>query len=149
MTTSFRESNIGTGLMHGVTFTEKHLDIEANCWNLAVTDIPWQLGEGVRYSLLDTDLFVNPVAETIEEQLLSRHPRYENTVLVRDLFQCFHRNDGTLVQQRMFSSPSSQIGIRVRAHHVTDGWYQFPRREPIRRRPTTTTCTPRENIVGF
>ena len=76
-----------------------HFGVKANFWHLATTDIPWQLQEGTRTSLLDTDLLTNPVAANIEEQLLSRHGRYENAVLVRDLFQCYHRADGTSSRQ--------------------------------------------------
>ncbi len=74
--------------------TAKQFNIGTDFWQLGTTDIPWQLGEGTRSSLLDTDLGTNAVSSTIEEQLLSRHPRYANSVLVRALFQCYHRPDG-------------------------------------------------------
>lgn len=77
--------------MSGVVYRGNILQVESDFWNLAVTDIPWQLGEGVKSSLLDTDLFSNPVAGNVEKQLLSRHPRYKHAVLVRDLFQCIHK----------------------------------------------------------
>ena len=90
--------NPGSGsvndLIHEIRYKGAQFGVKASFWDLATTDIPWQLGEGTRSSLLDTDLFTNPVAIDIEEQLLSRHPRYQNAVLVRDLFQCFHRADG-------------------------------------------------------
>ncbi|KAL6714173.1 hypothetical protein ACLMJK_008667 [Lecanora helva] len=63
-------------------------------WQLCTSDIPWQLGEGTRFSLLETDLGTNAVSLTIKEQSLSRHPRYANSVLVRALLQCYHREDG-------------------------------------------------------
>ena len=74
--------------------TAKQFKIGTDFWQLGTTDIPWQLGEGTRFSLLDTDLGTNAVSLTVEEQQLSRHPRYENSVLVRALFQCYHRADG-------------------------------------------------------
>lgn len=74
--------------------TATQFNIGTDFWQLGMTDIPWQLGEGTRTSLLDTDLGTNAVSVSIEEQLLSRHPRYANSVLVRALFQCYHRVDG-------------------------------------------------------
>ena len=68
--------------------------IGTDFWQLGTTDIPWQLGEGTRFGLLDTDLGTNAVATTVEEQFLSRHPRYADATLVRALFQCYHRTDG-------------------------------------------------------
>ena len=74
--------------------TARRSPIDNGFWQLAMTDIPWQLGEGTRTSLLDTDLGTNGVSSNIEEQTLSRHPRYAHSVLVRALFQCYHRADG-------------------------------------------------------
>ena len=74
--------------------TARRFDIDTDFWQLAMSDIPWQLGEGTRTSLLDTDLGTNEISLTIEDQILSRHPRYANAVLVRALFQCYHRGDG-------------------------------------------------------
>ena len=71
--------------------TAHDLDIGTSFWHFSLTDIPWQLGEGTRSSLLDTDLGANPASSTITEQFLSRHPKYENAVLVRALFQCYQR----------------------------------------------------------
>lgn len=82
-------------LDHDISSGEARFGVKANFWQRVTSDIPWQLGEGTRSSLLDTDLLTNPVAVNIEEQLLSRHARYQNAVLVRDLFQCYHRADGT------------------------------------------------------
>ncbi|KAL8670641.1 MAG: hypothetical protein Q9168_004835 [Polycauliona sp. 1 TL-2023] len=69
----------------------KMYDIGTSFWHLCLTDIPWQLGEGTRTSLLDADLGINPASTTVQDQFLSRHPSYENAVLVRSLFQCYHR----------------------------------------------------------
>ena len=74
--------------------TAKQYDIGTDFWQLGTTDVPWQLGEGTRFSLLDTDLGTNAVSLNIEEQQLSRHPRFENAILVRALLQCYHRADG-------------------------------------------------------
>lgn len=70
-------------------------DVGTSFWHLTLTDIPWQLGEGTRTSLLDTDLGVNPASTIAHEQFLSHHPSYEDIVLVRSLFQCYHRDGKT------------------------------------------------------
>lgn len=80
------------GLAHEINRTARYMGVGDTFWHLVLTDIPWQLGEGTRSNLLDTDLGVNPVSTIIHNQFLSRHPRYENAVLVRALFQCFYRD---------------------------------------------------------
>ncbi len=92
-------SGVVSNLIRDINSGGEHFGVKANFWRLATTDVPWQLEEGTRTSLLDTDVLTNPVAVNIEEQLLSRHARYQNAVLVRDLFQCYHRADGTLSRQ--------------------------------------------------
>ena len=69
----------------------KMYDLGTSFWHLCLTDIPWQLGEGTRTSLLDADLGINPASTIVQDQFLSRHPSYENAVLVRSLFQCYQR----------------------------------------------------------
>ena len=83
-----------SSMSEDIMITAKQFNIGTDFWQLGTTDIPWQLGEGTRFGLLDTDLGTNAVSLTIEEQLLSRHPRYKNAVLVRALFQCYQRADG-------------------------------------------------------
>ncbi|KAL8979369.1 MAG: hypothetical protein Q9205_005279 [Flavoplaca limonia] len=61
----------------------KMYDLGTSFWHLCLTDIPWQLGEGTRTSLLDADLGINPASTIVQDQFLSRHPSYENAVLVR------------------------------------------------------------------
>lgn len=80
------------GMRQEMDSTAMNFDVGTTFWHLTLTDIPWQLGEGTRTSLLDTDLGVNPASTTIRDQFLSRHPSYENAVLVRSLFQCYHRD---------------------------------------------------------
>ena len=72
----------------------RQYNIGKDFWQHGTTDIPWQLGEGTRFSLLDTDLGTNAVALTVDDRILSRHERYANSVLVRALFQCYYRTDG-------------------------------------------------------
>lgn len=92
--------DMGSGMEANVRSTAKRLDIGDDFWQLGATDVPWQLGEGLRSSLLDVDLGTNPVLSTVEEQRLSRHPRYQNAALVRSLFQTYQRSDGRSLKQR-------------------------------------------------
>ena len=87
----------GLGLLEEIEGTGRLLGIEPTFWNLVQADIPWQLTEGARSSLLDSDLVLNPVLKKADEQILGQHTRYSEAVLVRDLFQCFHREDGRFI----------------------------------------------------
>ena len=95
LTRSLSSTDLGDDLLNGLIQLGWYLDDKPTFWNLAKTEITWQLSEGVKSSLLDTDVFTNPVAEKVEDQMLGRHPRYEGTILVRDYFHCFHRENGT------------------------------------------------------
>lgn len=94
LTNQLADNDLGKDFLRDLVRSGWRLDQPPTFWDLAKTEITWQLSEGVKSSLLDTDVFTNPVARKIEGQLLGRHARYENSVLVRDLFQCFHRSDG-------------------------------------------------------
>ncbi|KAL8692000.1 MAG: hypothetical protein Q9218_002892 [Villophora microphyllina] len=93
-------------LKNSLKWTASNNDVGTSYWHQTITDIPWQLGEGTRTSLLDTDLGVNPASTVIQEQFLSRHPSYENAILVRSLFQCYHREGYVLTM-----SPLAGTGI--------------------------------------
>ncbi|KAL9017489.1 MAG: hypothetical protein Q9185_005202 [Variospora sp. 1 TL-2023] len=81
-----------SGMQRELQRTAINHDVGTTFWHLTLTDIPWQLGEGTRTSLLDTDLGINPASTVVQDQFLSRHPSYEDAVLVRSLFQCYHRD---------------------------------------------------------
>ncbi|KAL9576842.1 MAG: hypothetical protein Q9212_006772 [Teloschistes hypoglaucus] len=94
-------------LREELKLTANNYDVGTSYWHQTITDIPWQLGEGTRTSLLDTDLGVNPASTLVQEQFLSRHPSYENAILVRSLFQCYHREVGFVLTL----SPLAGIGM--------------------------------------
>lgn len=103
----------------------KMYDLGTSFWHLCLTDIPWQLGEGTRTSLLDADLGINPASTIVQDQFLSRHPSYENAVLVRSLFQCYQRTG----QHILFNSNGTQAYLttyRLRANNVPARWCQLP-----------------------
>jgi len=78
-----------------------HLDIGRGFWDMVRADLPWQLSEGTRASIHDTDIGTNPPALSIEAPMLPRHPKYEGAVFVRDPLQCLPRSDG---KQRSLSA---------------------------------------------
>lgn len=69
----------------------KHLGKSWILGDLARSNFPWQLTEGIRSDLDDPNMLQIP---EFENQILAQHGVYSKAVLVRDMFQCFHRNDG-------------------------------------------------------
>ena len=63
-------------------------------WDDVLSDLPWQLGEGIRSSYTKMEVAQNLLAPRVDQQMLSRHPVYSNAVLVRDHFRCFPHDDG-------------------------------------------------------
>ncbi|KAI4109394.1 MAG: hypothetical protein L6R37_000551 [Teloschistes peruensis] len=103
---SSKAPTMQSDLREELKLTADNYDVGTSYWHQTITDIPWQLGEGTRTSLLDTDLGVNPASTLVQEQFLSRHPSYENAVLVRSLFQCYHREGFVLTL-----SPLAGVGM--------------------------------------
>lgn len=96
---SYQDNDMVAKIIRDIVSKGAHFGVKTSSWHFGTTDIPWQLGEGTRSSLLDTYLLTNPVALSIEEQLLSRHLGDQNVLLVRDLIQCYHRADGICFSQ--------------------------------------------------
>lgn len=92
---SFKD-NRTDNLLSDIQWRAQHLGLSDAFWQIVYSDMPWQLSEGIRSNLLDSDIDVdiNPVTTTVNAQILSRHPKYRDAVLVRDVLRCLHRNDG-------------------------------------------------------
>ena len=135
---------------NAINQTAKQFKIGKDFWQLATTDIPWQLGEGTRFSLLDTDLGTNAVSLTAEEQILSRHPRYANSVLVRALFQCYHRADGELPSDTSSSVLNPLLAGYVLTMSPTAGINFLDRNmlQDIQVRPGTRAAVDDTSFVG-
>ncbi|KAL8683968.1 MAG: hypothetical protein Q9224_006643, partial [Gallowayella concinna] len=71
-------------------------------WDHARSDLPLLLTEG-NFGISGSSILSPSLA--VEDQMLSRHPNYKGVILVRDLFQSFHRGDGFLLTM------SSMVGI--------------------------------------
>ena len=90
------DTDAGAGLLHnGLSldfyFRENRPGRSRGFRHLVRSDLPWQLTEGIRSDLDQVDMYQIP---EFENQMLSQHREYSGGFLVRDLFQCFHRNDG-------------------------------------------------------
>lgn len=77
-----------------VNWREGHLGVRANYWNLAASDMPWQLTEGLAMGSHEPVEGLKPVSRHIDQQSLSAHPFFTKSQIVRNPFRCFHRSDG-------------------------------------------------------
>ncbi|KAL8823570.1 MAG: hypothetical protein Q9191_005733, partial [Dirinaria sp. TL-2023a] len=80
-----------------VTWRAGHLGVSANYWTMAASDMPWQLSEGMTLGSQGPMEGLKPIGRHIERQLLSSHPFYAKSQLVRNPFRTFHRGDGFLL----------------------------------------------------
>ena len=63
-------------------------------WTASISDIPWQISEGLTmtdYGPLDG---LRPSLWQSDKQALHKHGFFGSAQLVRDVFRCFHRDDG-------------------------------------------------------
>ena len=72
--------------------------MKAHYWNMAASDMPWQLSEGIAMGGFGGPTEgLKPVGRHIEKQTLASHPFFRKAQLVRDPFRTFHRGDGYLL----------------------------------------------------
>ena len=83
----------GTGLPNKVQSEASRLGAGSAFWDLAHSDLPWQLTQSIRS---DFDVMNTLEAPDFERQILSRHGAYAEAILVRDSFQSFHRDEGRI-----------------------------------------------------
>lgn len=95
-----------------------HLGVEANYWNLAASDMPWQLTEGIAMGSQVPVEGLQPIGRHVEKQSLSAHPFFKDSQIVRNPFRCFHRSDGRCM------IPLSGIVLiyRVPLNLIANGW---------------------------
>ena len=80
---------------HDTSWRAKYFGNKSAFRGLVRSDSPWQLTEGIRSELDDPNMLHIP---EFENQILAQHGVYSKAVLVRDLFQCFRRNDGMILK---------------------------------------------------
>lgn len=74
-----------------------HLAMEPSFWNLVDADMPWQLSEGLAMGAMGPRDGLQPILRQTTKLVLSSHPFYKNSQLVRSPFRTFHRSDGFLL----------------------------------------------------
>lgn len=82
-------------LMEDVEWRSDHVHSSASYWGLVSSDMAWQLSEGLGRGLSGPHAGLKPVSRHVDQQILSRHPFYGESQIVRSSFRCFHRSDGT------------------------------------------------------
>lgn len=99
-----------------------HLGAKVGFWNSAYGDLPRQLVEdaNVGFSYLDTN--GEHHVPSLDPQMFSRHPVYRDAVLVRNLFRCFHRGDGSTPSCTINSETCVANNDRIPPHHEPSNW---------------------------
>jgi len=82
-------------LIEDVKWRSGHVHSPTSYWDLASSDMAWQLSEGLARGLSGPHAGLKPIGRHIDQQILSRHPFYKQSQIVRSRLRCFHRNDGT------------------------------------------------------
>lgn len=83
-------------LRSDMTWRAEHVGKTLNYWDLASSDIPWQLSEGTSLYLQGPYDGSHRMKLTVDDQALSKHPFFRDSQFVRDPFRCFHRADGMI-----------------------------------------------------
>ncbi|KAL8784546.1 MAG: hypothetical protein Q9213_003894 [Squamulea squamosa] len=86
-----------SSLQSDVSWRADHLAMPPNYWNLVLSDMPWQLSEGLAMGIRGVTEGLQPISRQIGQQILCNHPFYTNCHMVRNIFRCFHRSDGILL----------------------------------------------------
>ncbi|KAL9603603.1 MAG: hypothetical protein Q9219_001106 [cf. Caloplaca sp. 3 TL-2023] len=86
-----------SSLQSDIQWRENHLGLTASYWNLVASDMPWQLDEGLSIGIRGPLEGLQPITRHVEPQMLSTHPFFRDSHLVRNIFRTFHRADGVLL----------------------------------------------------
>ena len=121
------EGDINETLQRNLAWRASHLSAKNNFWNSAYGDLPRQLVEdaNVGFSYLDSN--GEHLVPSLEPQMFSRHPVYRDAVLVRNLFRCFHRGDGSTLSCTIDSETCDANSDRISPYHEPSNWHQLPR----------------------
>ncbi|KAI4186950.1 MAG: hypothetical protein L6R41_003145 [Letrouitia leprolyta] len=86
-----------SSLQSDIEWRAGHLAMTANYWNLVASDMPWQLDEGLAMGIMGPLVGLQPITRHVDPQMLSTHPFFRDSHLVKNVFRCFHRSDGILL----------------------------------------------------
>ncbi|KAI9856863.1 MAG: hypothetical protein M1824_005237 [Vezdaea acicularis] len=84
-------------LKSDIEWRADHVNGPMGYWDLAASDMPWQLDEGLGAGLHGPHAGLKPLSRKVTPQLLSRNPFFKHAQIVRDPFRAFHRADGCLL----------------------------------------------------
>ena len=118
---SILDGDINENLRSDMAWRSDHVGTPLEFWKVVQSDLPWQLSEGIALGQdgpIDGD---DRKLSDAELQMLSKHPRYLNALLVRNPFRCFHRADGKKTAARV-KSPEMLSAIRLSFDHVSCSW---------------------------
>ncbi|KAL9006684.1 MAG: hypothetical protein Q9188_000558 [Gyalolechia gomerana] len=86
-----------SSLQSDIQWRAGHRAMTASYWNLVASDMPWQLDEGLVMGMRGPLEGLQPITRHVDPQMLSTHPFFKDSHLVRNVFRCFHRSDGILL----------------------------------------------------
>ncbi|KAL8944271.1 MAG: hypothetical protein Q9216_000566 [Gyalolechia sp. 2 TL-2023] len=86
-----------SSLQSDIQWRAGHRAMTAGYWNLVASDMPWQLDEGLAMGIRGPLEGLQPITRHVDPQMLSTHPFFKDSHLVRNVFRCFHRSDGILL----------------------------------------------------
>lgn len=92
-------------LIKDIEWRSDHLAAPTGYWDLVSADMAWQFSEGLGAGLSGPHAGLKPIGRQVDQQILSQHPFYRRSQVVRSSFRCFHRSDGYLL------SLSPPIGV--------------------------------------
>lgn len=81
-------------LRKDILWRSKHLGVPPTFWNLSQSDMAWQLSEGFGVGGHGPMSALKPLEAKAKGQMLSQHPFFGSSQIVRDAFRLFHRGDG-------------------------------------------------------
>jgi hypothetical protein len=89
------DRNVDSILQGDLIYRSHSMAASTQCWHLAYSDIPRQLGEGMPGDVPAVEGGSKIILPELSDHMLSHHPRYRDSVMVRDPFRCFDGGDGT------------------------------------------------------
>lgn len=120
------EGDTNDTLQNILAHRASHLGAKVGFWNSAYGDLPRQLIEdaNVGFSYIDTN--GEQHVPSLDPQMFSRHPVYRDAVLVRNLFRCFHRGDGSTPSCTINSEACVANNDRIPPHHEPSNGNKLP-----------------------
>ena len=94
-----------------ILWRSTHLGVNLTFWNLSQSDMAWQLSEGFGVGWHGPMSALKPLEAKAKGQILSRHPFFESSQIVRDAFRVFHRGDGKSCIQTEYSFAKETKGV--------------------------------------